>query len=151
MTKRFRADTLILVKILKDIRFLSVIAFLAVIGIVVGVMNYFPKSNISPAPETNNLDPIPTELPQNEIRVTKDGFEPGHIEIKRDTVIVWYNESGDMISINSDQHPDHTLYPELNLGNLESGQNAQAFFTEPGTYTYHNDLKPEQRGTIIVQ
>ena len=92
-------------------------------------------------------------LPKNMtgVIVTGSGFEPTEIKIKAKTIVTWVNKSGGPVTVNSDNHPAHLLYPFLNLGEFASGSSVQAMFDKPGKYTYHNHLNPEQKGTVIVE
>lgn len=87
----------------------------------------------------------------NNVVVTEIGFEPSTLNIKVNDLVTWINDSGTAVTVNSSNHPTHTLNKLLNLGQFENSSTVQAFFEEPGTYSYHNHLKPEQRGTIIVE
>lgn len=98
----------------------------------------------------------PTIAPQqvrattHTVILTSKGFEPNRITIKKGEVIIWTNNSGKTASVNSANHPTHKLFPVLNLGAFEDGENTQARIFRVGELAYHNHLKPEQTGTIIV-
>jgi plastocyanin len=85
------------------------------------------------------------------VQVTPNGFQPMNITIKVGTTVAWTNNSGKDVSINSDNHPTHLLYPLLNLGRVSDGGQVSLTFNTPGTYGYHNHLNPSQTGTITVQ
>lgn len=93
----------------------------------------------------------PTMAPEVSVTLTKNGFEPKELKIKAKTRVVWINNSGNSASVNSDNHPTHLLYPFLNLGEFSNSSSIQAFVGQPGTYTYHNHLNPDQKGTIVAQ
>jgi plastocyanin len=61
------------------------------------------------------------------------------------------NKSGKTVTVNSDNHPTHKLYPFLNLGAFENGSSVQAVFDKAGTYTYHDHFNPSNIGKVIVQ
>ena len=92
-------------------------------------------------------------LPQiNTVSLTKNGFSPEKITIKKGTAVKWINNSGtDKASVNSDDYPTNTRFPELNLGQFNEGSSVAHIFTTTGTYTYHNQFNPKQTGTIIVE
>ncbi len=79
-----------------------------------------------------------------------DGFEKS-VNAKVGQQIAFKNSSTGNVQVDSDPHPTHTLYPELNLGVIAAGQSKSVSFSKAGTYTYHNHLNPSQKGTIIVQ
>lgn len=92
------------------------------------------------------------EIGENiQVIVTEISFEPSNIEVNVNDVVTWVNNSGQVATVNSDSHPTHTLNKLLNLGQFDVGSTVQVFFTEPGTYPYHNHLNPVQKGVIIVK
>ena len=127
---------------------------LVVVGIIV-LLAFTPilKKSTPPVsevvPTTKNIEQVLPEI--TTIKLTKTGFDQPKIKIKSGTGITFTNESGASASVNSDDHPTHKLNKFLNLGQFESGSAVQAFFTEKGTFTYHNHLKPEQKGTVVVE
>ncbi|HYM65541.1 MAG TPA: cupredoxin domain-containing protein [Candidatus Sulfotelmatobacter sp.] len=135
--------------------------WIAVLVIVVlGLGGYFLLGNkTSPANPTQNTSQnqatTPTEAMQKEssasVSVTSSGFEPQTIKIKAGTKVVWTNSSGGPVTVNSDPHPTHTLWPFLNLGKFDDGSSVSVVFDKAGTYTYHNHFSPEQKGTVIVE
>lgn len=88
----------------------------------------------------------------NEKFVTLDshGFSPQSITVKVGEAVRWKNSTAKDASVNSDDHPTNRLYPELNLGMFTNGHSLVHIFTKPGTYTYHNYIQPDNRGTVIV-
>lgn len=90
-------------------------------------------------------------LPREEVVVNATGFEPQTVTIKAGGKVLWTNSAGGVVNVSSDSHPTHQLNKFLNLGEFSEGSSVEAIFEKPGTYKYHNHLKPEQRGTVIVQ
>ncbi len=136
----------------------------AVVGIVVygliyyfvfakkGGYNYTPSSSPAVAPTTNSqATPSTIEALQGTITLTADGFSPATLTVKVGTKVTWSNQSGADATVNSSPHPIHTDYPPLNLGSLPNGGIVSLTFDKPGTYKYHNHLKPSEFGTIVVQ
>lgn len=89
---------------------------------------------------------------EKEVTVTLDdtGFSPKTVTIKPGTAIRWKNDTKDKQTVNSDNYPTNQLHKELNFGIFNAGTSVQYIFTKPGTYGYHNQLHPDQTGTIIV-
>ncbi|HZE87272.1 MAG TPA: cupredoxin domain-containing protein [Methylomirabilota bacterium] len=87
-----------------------------------------------------------------EVTVTldKNGFSPATVTIKKGTAVRWKNASGKEQTVNSDNYPTNQLHKELNFGAFNNGSTVMYTFTKPGTYGYHNQFHPEQKGTIIV-
>ena len=108
--------------------------------------NQNPPTN---PPKTQGVQPLPQI---NAVTLTKNGFTPSKIEIHKGTAVRWINNSGtDNASVNSDDYPTNQRWPELNLGKFNNGAGLAHIFTSTGTYTYHNQFKPKQKGTIVVE
>lgn len=130
---------------------LVVIILIATIGI--GYF-FFPTSrNTSQTGKsaTTSNPVFPTERPSQTITITDAGFSPKSITVKSGVVVTFMNTSKNTISVNSNDHPTHMKYPALNLGTVDSGKSLQAVFDVNGTYQYHNHLKAEQTGEIVVK
>jgi plastocyanin len=91
------------------------------------------------------------QLFQETVTLTTAGFNPQTITVKPGTRVVWLNKSGVTETVNSDNHPTNLLFPFLNLGRFNDGSSVSTMFTKSGKYTYHNELNPDQKGTIIVE
>ncbi len=87
----------------------------------------------------------------NEITLTSSGFSPATITIKAGEKVVWKNESGGPATVDSAQHPTHLVYPKLNLGRFEDGEELSLVFDEPGKYNYHDHLNASRFGTVVVE
>jgi len=120
------------------------------------VTNKIKQTNLSSQPNnvlaTPILTKIPTPKPGETIMVTIHGFVPEALRIKKSTSINFANFSDTAIDIESADHPTHKLYPQLNIGTIEANDTTNpVLYDKSGTYKYHNHLKPEQTGTIIVE
>lgn len=78
-------------------------------------------------------------------------FSPAKLIVKKREKIIIRNESDTKIQFNSDAHPVHNLYPELNLGVMEPGQLKSLVLTKEGIYTYHNHLNASERGQLVIE
>ena len=85
------------------------------------------------------------------VNYTDSGFSPGEVKVKVGEKVEFKNTSSKTVQVNSDPHPTHTSFPELNIGMIASGETKSATFTKAGTYTYHNHLNVSERGTVVVQ
>lgn len=88
---------------------------------------------------------------QTTVTITASSFSPSNLTINHGATIIWTNQSGVAATVNSNPHPTHTDYPPLNIGLIENGATASLTFPDPGTYSYHNHLQPDQTGIIVVR
>jgi plastocyanin len=85
------------------------------------------------------------------INIVNNKFEIASITIAVNDSVVWINKDSSPHQIASDPHPAHTSLPDLASGSLATNQTYSYKFTAAGTYTYHDHLNPNIKGTIIVQ
>lgn len=124
--------------------------FLGIIILTILAIIIIPKPQ-----EKKPIHRYPTTTPQvrvttHKVILTPKGFEPDVIKIKKGEVVIWTNNSGREASVNSADHPTHKLFPALNRGLFPDGLSVQARISRIGELRYHNHLKPEQTGKIIV-
>jgi plastocyanin len=91
--------------------------------------------------------PLPKEVT---VTLNKDGFSPNEVTIKVGSAIRWKNVSGAKQTVNSDNYPTNQLHKELNFGFFTNNSTVVYIFKKPGTYGYHNQLQPTQKGKIVV-
>lgn len=134
------------------------LAGLAVVVVVLaGVVFLGTKGNNTANPVTQNQETntVPTaaqeQMTKTDVAVTAQGFEPKTVTIKTGGKVVWTNNSGTAVTVNSALHPTHLLFPFLNLGEFSNGSTIEAVFDKPGIYKYHNHLNPDQTGSVIVE
>lgn len=139
------------------ILFLVIVLLIIVFGAGIFILNNKSKINITTVQEstptlTAEQKQRSLVLPKKEviINVTNTGFSPANVTVKKGSKVVWINRTKNTVTVNSDEHPTHLLYPPLNLGEFGKGSSVQLSFDKPGTYKYHNHLVPEQKGIIIV-
>jgi plastocyanin len=99
---------------------------------------------------TQQSDMVSSNPKESTISITSSGINPKILTASMGTKIILTNKSGTDISINSDPHPAHTLYPILNIGVIKDGDSASLTFTKSGIYTYHNHFNPSQKGEIDI-
>ena len=114
------------------------------------------KASTQTSGTKNSVNIMPsqrTQIPQNSstVQVTSTGYQPMNLTIKAGTTVTWINNSGTVVTVSSNDHPTHLLYPPLNLGKFSDGGQMSLTFDAPGTYGYHNHLNPSQTGTITVE
>ncbi len=135
-------------------KYLLVIALVVLIIVLLAGYVFLNIQSTKSKTAAKNTTPTPTktqEAPTASVNVTSSGFEPQTITVKKRTMIIWTNQSGTIVTVNSDDYPTNLLFPALNLGQFASGSNVSVMLTKAGTYTYHNQLAPEQKGKIVVQ
>lgn len=133
--------------------------FLLIIAVVVILLaGFFLLSNktnnnqVNQNQTTQKQNPTPAKpVEGKDVAVTNKDFEPQTITIKKGQRIVWTNNSGTDVTVNSDAHPTHLLWPFLNLGQFANGSSVSVVFEKAGKYTYHNHFNASQIGTVIVE
>jgi len=100
---------------------------------------------------TTNGQVTEQSVPKTTVTFTASGFNPQTITVKIGTRVIWSNKSGATGTINSDNYPTNLLFPFLNLGRFNDGSRMSTLFNKLGKYTYHNQLNPTQKGTVIVK
>lgn len=78
------------------------------------------------------------------------GFSPSTVNITAGDTVRWTNNDSVTRSVFSKNHPSHTLYSSLNLGNVAPGGTLQLTFNDVGTYGYHDHLYSSNLGTVVV-
>lgn len=124
----------------------SVTIVIAVLALIVGVFAFTTQSAKSPEPVAN------IEISaENTINYGDNGFEPSSLTVKSGTTILVKNNSSKSLQYSSDDHPVHAKNKELNLGVLAPGKSETFDATNIGTHGYHNHLKVDHTGTLIVE
>lgn len=139
--------------------------FIIILIVAVGGIWYFNSNSNSaiapsPVPEAGSLPTPPVTPPttppamtEHTVTYTDSGFSPSTITINAGESITFINNSSDQMSVASNPHPAHTIYPEFDQYKT-SQQGALEFtfaFTKVGTWKYHNHLNPGDGGTVIVK
>lgn len=84
------------------------------------------------------------------ITYTDSGFAPEQTTVKAGDTIRIVNQSSGGLEFSSDNHPTHTLDPELNMDTIDPGKDQMLKVTRTGTWGYHNHLKASDTGKITV-
>jgi plastocyanin len=86
------------------------------------------------------------------VRMEADSFSPPTITVQRGDTVTFENESGEDKWPASDVHPTHEEYPGFDAGKaVLDGESYEFMFDRPGRWGYHDHLKPEVKGTIVVE
>ena len=112
----------------------------------------FLWNDINHKQATQTTKKTPKVLPKEAtVTLDKNGFSPKTVMITVGGAVRWKNESGKDQTVNSDNYPTNQLHRELNFGVFSDGSSVVYTFTKPGTYGYHNQFHPEQKGKIVVE
>ncbi len=125
------------------------VGIIVVVVIIAGGILFFRQNSLSKL-FTSKPTPTPsatTITGQQTISLSSDGFSPSTLVVKVGTHVRWINNS----NANGDIESDAMSYPPMNFGSFSPGSFVELVFDQPGTYHYHNQVKPSQKGTIIVQ
>ena len=98
----------------------------------------------------------------NIVTYTKNGFSPKEITIKQGETVTFINESGGGMWVASAIHPTHRLYPiksddDCSGSSFDQCQNSSSgiswdfTFDIEGEYGYHNHVRANHWGKVIVE
>ena len=127
---------------------LAVILVAAVLGLI--WLLYFNNQRTK---ETTKTTPSPAiAASEAKVSITKDGFVPATISIKKGSQVTWANQDSSSHQIASDPHPTHTSLKALLSDQLAKDDSFSFIFEKAGTFTYHDELNPLKfQGTVKVQ
>lgn len=79
-------------------------------------------------------------------------FDQPNIKISLGTKVTWVNNEPISHYINTDPHPGHNYYPDLNSRLLEKGGGYSYIFNSAGYYPYHCSAHADlMKGAIVVE
>lgn len=88
----------------------------------------------------------------SKVTITSSGFTPETITINVGDTVTWVNNDTTNHTVNSDNHPNHLLYPILNeAGLIKPSESSSVTFNEAGTFTYHDHLNAALVGKVVVK
>ena len=92
--------------------------------------------------------------PDNErvVLYQSSGFGATEIRLKAGDMLTFTNQSGSLMWVASEEHPEHDDYPEFDAKRGYPKDESYTFtFRKVGTWRYHNHLNPSHTGTVIVE
>lgn len=103
-----------------------------------------------------------TNSPATVVIYTEQGFTPEIVTIKKGGSVTFRNKSGRDMWVASNPHPTHTFYPEKSasdcLGSsfdacrgVAAGADWSFAFKSLGRWRYHDHLREDSQGTVIVE
>jgi len=127
--------------------FSLIIAFVVVVAVLVGFL-YFNKQNEESTSSKTTTQPVAVAS----VSITKDGFVPATIQIKKGSQVTWTNNDTNPHRVVTDPHPAHTNLKGLDSDPLATGESFTFTFEKTGTYGYHDEMNPLKiKGTVIVK
>ncbi|TSC77846.1 MAG: Uncharacterized protein G01um101429_947 [Parcubacteria group bacterium Gr01-1014_29] len=133
------------------------IIFLLIGAVGVGTLLFFKRerSNTEATVEKSVfIKSVGENIPEGSIviHMTKNGFEPEEIEIKRGDTVTWVNDDSDFRWPASNLHPTHGIYPEFDPQEPIAQSEWWSFqFKKEGVWKFHDHLNPRFRGSVKVQ
>jgi plastocyanin len=86
------------------------------------------------------------------VRMEADSFSPPTLTVQMGETVTLENASGDDKWPASDVHPTHEEYADFDAGRaVLDGESYEFTFHRPGRWGYHDHLKPEVTGTVVVE
>jgi plastocyanin len=86
------------------------------------------------------------------VEISKDGFVPATISVKKGQVVVWTNNDQKPHQVATDPYPSNDTVAGLLSDPLTTGDSFSFTFDQTGTFTYHDNLNPlKLKGTIVVE
>lgn len=141
-----------------------VIAVVAIGGIVMLQSNNKPQ-----APALEEEESMMEEASQSSPTVVynDEGYSPKELTIKKRDTVTFTNGSSQPMWTASAVHPSHTVYPKTDIKNcgnammmdmmfdscvgVPAGGTWEFQFNETGSWGYHNHLRPNHWGKVIVE
>lgn len=121
----------------------------------------YPQNTTPPA-NTAPQGQVTTNSGATIVVYTEQGFIPETVTIKKGGTVTFKNKSGRKMWIAANPHPIHTGYPEKSpsdcLGSsfdactgVVAGADWSFTFNSAGTWRYHDHLRENYQGTVVVQ
>jgi plastocyanin len=136
-----------------------VVTGLAVLAVLIAVSSYlaFGTNSKTTAPGSNQVSSasasiISATVPPAVVDITSTGFSPATISVKVGQAVDWTNtDTAPHFVTSDDPRPltKTTPNPKSNSA-LDPTTSYDYIFSKAGTYTYHDELNPDFRGTVIV-
>ena len=94
-----------------------------------------------------------TSQSQVTIRMKEIKFTPALVRVSPGTRVTWMNDDPIGHFVNSDPHPSHNAFPNLNSFEIGKGASYSFTFNQPGEWAYHCSahFPANMFGRVIVQ
>ncbi len=130
---------------------------LTVVTILAGTGIYFAffsgdKSITSFNNTPGKVNPQPLYIDPAYVSIMSYGFEPKTVKIKQGQAIVWTNKDTAPHQVSADSiQGDNTTPIFFSQGESPRKESVLFTFFTKGTFTYHDQITPTFKGTIIVE
>lgn len=140
------------------------VLILGVMGIVFIILFVLSRQNTTIAPERDEPH-LPAEVTESaqptradgivagdkqgtsmvaiEIIITKEGFQPTLLTVKKDATVTWRNDDSNAQTVTA-------LDNSFSSKSLSTGQTFSYQFKEPGTYNYYSKTTPLLKAKVVV-
>jgi len=130
----------------------KVILALVLVGAIVATALIFGgKSSDDDTNNGNKNDTSGTATSSATITYDGSSFSPEEVSIKSGGTVTFVNDSDTEVQPSSDNHPTHTVNPEINFGTIEPGESKTMTVDTKGEFGFHNHLSASQTGVINVE
>ena len=132
-------------------KFSSKIIIILILIVIAGF--FFLNRGDEPAVEERMLiNPDLEGVVTYEVVLTKDGYKPNEITIKKGEAIIFSITGGNLFWPASNIHPSHYIYSEFDPKIPVKPEQTWAFiFDRVGAWKYHDHLNPIYTGVIKVE
>jgi len=136
----------------KRVVVIVIIVGVLVVGAATAWMMLQPSNQASAPQPTDSSNKQSPSASGKEVTVTytNSGFDPKELTAKKGDTLRVVNESAGNLEFSSDSHPTHLDNPELNMDVLQPGESGILALTKAGEWGFHNHLKDEDSGTLVV-
>lgn len=129
----------------------AIVVLIVILGASFLVYDWYKNNTI------HSSEPVPlhttSTVPADSITITltKDGFVPDTLTIKKGQKVTFVTTTGSMFWPASNLHPSHLLYPEFDPLNPIAPDQVWTFtFEKVGEWKFHDHLAPYFTGVITV-
>jgi len=133
--------------------FILIAVFVVLLAVLAGYL-YLNKGKTTSTTTTTSTTSATKTTPVSvaAVTITKDGFVPATIQVKKGTAVTWANTDGATHQVVTDPHPGHSNLKDLDSDPLGQGDSFTFSFEKTGTYGYHDETNPLKfKGTVIVK
>ncbi|XKT74460.1 MAG: hypothetical protein ACJKTH_03835 [Patescibacteria group bacterium UBA2163] len=90
-------------------------------------------------------------LAPNTVVLKDGGFSPKKLVVDSGGTVTFLNKSSHSLWVASDNHPQHDIYTEFDIGRpIQPGESWEFTFENDGVWWYHDHLRPYFRGQVLV-
>lgn len=135
-----------------DGRLIAIIVAIAIIlALFVAYLSISKQSIPDFIQKYTNKNQVPV-VESASVNITKNGFQPQTINIKKGTSVTFYNNDSVSHKIASDPHPTHDGLKDFVSDTIRKNESYSVLFNQTGTFNYHDEADPiKLKGSVNVQ